>query len=105
MEDLRTYQYRRTGPRRPPVELEEVPDIDNDTEDASSDSDAANSEFELEGILSDNSKFDSDSDDDVEWIQGVSTRVSAEEKLNDRFNAEAVKRGQLILLISHLPSN
>ncbi|KAG8961311.1 hypothetical protein FRC05_006248 [Tulasnella sp. 425] len=94
MEDLRTYQYRRTGPRRPPVELEEVPDIDDDTVDASSDSDAADSEFELEGVLSDNSKFDSDSDDDVEWIQGVSTRVSAEEKLNDCFNAEAVKRAR-----------
>lgn len=76
--------------RRPAVELEEVPDADD--LDQSSDSDAANSEYELGGIISDDSGFDSDADDDEGWINGV----SAEEKLNDRFNAEAAKRGWLL---------
>lgn len=77
-------------PRRPRVELEEVPDIDD--LDASSNSEAANSDFELDGIISDNSAFDSDTDDDEGWIRGV----SAEDKLNDRYNAEAAKRGQYL---------
>lgn len=47
---------------RPAVELEEVPDIED--EDTSSDSDGADSQFELGGILSNNSEFNSDGDDD-----------------------------------------
>lgn len=77
----------RVPTRRPAVELEEVPDIDE--LDASSESDAAGSEFEVGGILSDDSQFNSDEDDDEGWIK----EVSAEERLNDRFHAEAVERG------------
>ncbi|KAG8917823.1 hypothetical protein FRC01_002184 [Tulasnella sp. 417] len=78
------------APRCPAVELEEVPDIDE--WDASSNSDAAGLEFELNGILLDDSQFDSDEDDDEGWIK----QVSAKEQLNDRFYAEAVKQVQIV---------
>ncbi|KAG8913677.1 hypothetical protein FRC00_001865 [Tulasnella sp. 408] len=72
------------------VELEEVPDIDE--LDASSNSDALGLEFELGGILLDNSQFNSDENDDKGWIK----EVSAEEWLNDCFYAEVVERAQTV---------